>query len=139
MSADIKSSIAHTYVEPRGAIRSFVARAAGRELLGTVGGAVADMGTKPPEKSPVKAGGIAFLAVFPDEVVVFKGKRGALKPKPTEEVIATVPRSSVASAQLDRKSMKGVLTVTFHDGEPWEFDMPRVHLKSADSVAKALS
>ena len=138
MSRDIKSSIAHTYVEPRGAIRSFVSKAAGRELLGTVGGVVADMGTKPPEKSPVKAGDIAYMAVFADEVVVFKGKRGAFKPKPTEEVIATVPRSAVASARLDRKSMKGVLTLTFQDGEPWEFDMPRAYLKSADAVAKAL-
>ncbi|HEX2392747.1 MAG TPA: hypothetical protein VHI77_07490 [Solirubrobacterales bacterium] len=138
MSPDIKSAIAYSYVEPRGAVRGVVAKTVGREVLGAVGGAIGGMASRTEDKSPVEAGGIAFLAVFPEEVIVLRGKRGAFKPKPTEEVIASVPRSSVASAQLDRKAVKGILSVDFGDGNRWEFDLPRAHLKAADSVVKAL-
>ena len=135
---DIKSAIACTYVEPRGSIRAVVGKVAGREVLGAVGGALAGAATQPGDRSPVQAGGIAFLAVFAEEIVVFRGKRGALKPKPTAEVIASVPRSAVASAQLDRKGMSAALTVTFTDEETWEFDLPRVHVKAAKDVVQAL-
>jgi hypothetical protein len=135
---DIKSAIASTYVEPRGSIRAVVAKVAGGQALGAAGAAIAGTATRS-EGSPVKAGGIGFLAVFADEVVVVRGKRGALKPKPTEEVIARAPRSSLSSAELDRKAVKGTLTLSFADGEKWEFDMPRVHLKAAEKVARALT
>jgi hypothetical protein len=139
VSPDIKSAIAYSYVEPRGAVRGVVAKAAGREVLGALGGALGDVASRTEDRSPVEAGGIAFLAVFPDEVVVLRGKRGAFKPKTTEEAIASVPRSSVASAQLERKAVKGILSVAFGDGDRWEFDLPRAHFKAAESVVKALS
>jgi hypothetical protein len=119
-------------------LRAVVGKVAGREALGAVGGALAGAATQPAERSPVEAGKIAFIAVFPAEVVVFRGKRGALKPKPTAEVIASVPRSAIASAQLDRKGMSAALTVTFTDGGTWEFDLPRVHVKAAKDVVGAL-
>jgi F0F1-type ATP synthase membrane subunit c/vacuolar-type H+-ATPase subunit K len=136
---DIRSAIASTYVEPRGAGRAMVARIAGGEVLGAVGGALAGTAARTPDKSPVKAGKIGFLAVFPEEVVLFAGKRGAFKPKPSDEVILSLPRSSVSSAALEKKAVKAVLTLSLSDGEKWEFDMPRVHIKAAEKVAQALA
>ncbi len=136
---DIQTAIASTYVEPRGAIMGAVARVAGREVAGAVGGALAGGAADKSAKSPMGAGKIGFLGVFPDEVVLFAGKRGAFKPKPTSEVIASVPRASVASASLDRKAVKGVLSLTLADGEKWEFDLPRAHFKGGEKVAQALA
>jgi hypothetical protein len=135
----IENALASTYVEPRGSARQMIARVAGGEVLGAVGRAAAGMATKPDDGAPVKSGGIGFLAVFPEEVVLFAGKRGAFKPKATTEVLASVPRADVASAALAKKAVKGVLTLTLSDGDQWEFDMPRVHLKHAERVVRALS
>jgi hypothetical protein len=136
---DIKQAVASTYVEPRGSMRQVVARAAGGEILGAAGRAVAGAATEPSDRSPIKAGRIGFLAVFDDQVVLFAGKRGAFKPKPTEEVLATVPRSELATASLEKKAVKGVLTLTLNDGADWAFDMPRAHLKSAQAVVASLT
>jgi hypothetical protein len=136
---DIESAVACTYVEPRGAIRSVIAKTVGRELGGAVGQAVVGSAAEQADASPVEKGKIAFLAVFPDELVLFAGKRGAFKPKPTGDVIASAPRASVASAQLERHGLSGALTVSFADGGSWAFDMPKVHLKTAERVAQALS
>jgi hypothetical protein len=136
---DLKNALASSYVEPRGTARQTIARAAGGEVLGAAGRAIAGLSTEPAEKSPISAGRIGFLAVFPEEIVLFAGKRGAFKPKPTEEILASVPRAEVASARLEKKAVKGVLTIGFHEGGEWEFDMPRVHLKHAEKVAAALS
>jgi hypothetical protein len=135
----IESAIATTYVEPRGAIRSVIAKTAGREVGGAVGQMIAGSLAEEADASPLEKGKIAFLAVFPDELVLFAGKRGAFKPKPTEDVIASAPRANVASAELERKKVAGVLTVSFSDGGSWAFDMPKVHLKTAERVAQALS
>jgi len=136
---EINAAIASTYVEPRGAVAGAIARVAGREVAGAVGGALAGGAADKAPKSPMGAGKIGFLAVFPDEVVLFAGKRGAFKPKPTSEVIGEMPRASVASASLERKAVKGILTLTLADGEKWEFDLPRAYLKGAEKVAQALA
>jgi len=135
----IESAVACTYVEPRGAIRSVIAKTVGRELGGAVGQMVAGSAAEQADASPVQKGKIAFLAVFPDELVLFAGKRGAFKPKPTEDVIASAPRASVASAGLERKGLSGALTIAFADGASWAFDMPKVHLKTAEQVVQALA
>jgi hypothetical protein len=115
-----------------------VARVAGGKVAGALGATIAGTASKV-EETPVKGGRFAYLAVFPEEIVVFRGKQGAFKPKPTSEVLATVPRSSVSSARLERKAVKGVLTVTLTDGETWEFDTPRFHKKATEGVVAALS
>jgi hypothetical protein len=135
---DIRTAIASSYVEPRGSGRAMVARVAGGEVLGAVGSAVAGTTAQGSEKSPLGAGKIAFLAVFPDEVVLFAGKRGAFKPKPTTDVIASVPRADVASASVERKAIKGVLSLTLADGEKWEFDLPRAYLKGGERLTQSL-
>jgi hypothetical protein len=138
---DPSASLAGTFVEPRGMIRSAVASVTGRELLGAVGTALgsrlATTGTE--GASPLRKGELAYLSVHPDALVVFKAKRGAFRPKPTADVMATAPRGTVTSASLDKGRIGGVLTVLFADGETWAFDVPKVHHKGARQIAAILS
>ena len=134
-------AIAATFVEPRGMIRSVVAGVAGREILGAVGltavSATASVGTAGP--SPLRPGQIAYLSVSADELVLFHAKRGAFRPKPTDEVIASAPRSSVGSATLEKGRIAGVLEIGFTGGPSWAFDIPKVHLGGAQQIAAALA
>ena len=137
--------IAATFVEPRGMIRSVVAGVAGREILGVVGlaaeaaagSAAASAGTA--GASPLRTGQIAYLSVSADELVLFHAKRGAFRPKPTDEVVALAPRSSVESATLEKGRIAGVLEISFAGGSTWAFDIPKVHLGGAQRVAAALA
>jgi hypothetical protein len=137
---DQRDPIAGTFVEPRGMIRSVVAGVAGREVLGVVGNvaatAIAAKGTS--DASPLEKGQIAYLAVFSDEIVLSRAKRGAFRPKQTDEAIAAAPRSSVTSATVEKGKIAGVLEVSFGDGTSWAFDVPKVHLGGAREIAAAL-
>jgi hypothetical protein len=138
MSVDV---LAATFVEPRGMIRSIVAATAGREVLGALGSISAERAASAGTEgaSPLKKGEIAHLSVSTDEVVLYKAKRGAFKPKPTEEVIASAPRKAVRAAEVDKGRIAGVLQVSFDDGSTWEFDVPKVHLKGAEQIAAQLA
>ncbi|ADP81188.1 hypothetical protein FraEuI1c_3173 [Pseudofrankia inefficax] len=122
-----------TFVEPRGMVRSAVAGATG----GLIGAAVASAGTQ--GTSPLGKGAIAYFGVYDAEVVLFTAKRGAFKPKPTPEVIASVPRAAVRAARVDKGRLAGVLEIAFDDGSVWQFDVPRVNLAGAQQVAAALA
>jgi hypothetical protein len=123
------NAAAGTFVEPRGMIRSAVASA--------VGGVVGALATTP-TTGQLRKGELGYLSVFPTEVVLFAAKRGAFKPKPTTNVIATAPRSSVRSAQIDKGRIAGILDITFADGTAWQFEVPRVHLGGANQVVSVL-
>ena len=137
---DPQQAIAGTFVEPRGMIRSVVASAVGREVLGAVGAAAAaaaaSRGTA--DASPLRKGQIAYLSVFAEEIVLFKAKRGAFSPKPTGEVIAAAPRSVARSAQMTKGRIAGVLEISFTDGSTWAFDVPKVHLAGAQRIVASL-
>jgi hypothetical protein len=122
-------------------IRSIVAATAGREVLGALGSISAERAASAGTEgaSPLKKGEIAHLSVSTDEVVLYKAKRGAFKPKPTEEVIASAPRKAVRAAEVDKGRIAGVLQVSFDDGSTWEFDVPKVHLKGAEQIAAQLA
>jgi hypothetical protein len=134
-------TLAATFVEPRGMVRSIVAATAGREVLGALGAISAERtasaGTD--GASPLKKGEIAHLSVSLDELRLCKAKRGAFKPKPTDEVIAAAPRAAVRSAKVDKGRLAGVLEVSFEDGSTWAFDVPKVHLSGANQIAAELS
>ncbi len=134
-------AVAATFVEPRGMVRSVVAGVAGREILGAVGlvaaAAANSVGTAEP--SPLRAGQIAYLSVSTDELVLFHAKRGAFRPKPTDEVVASAPRSSVQSATLEKGRIAGVLAIRFAGGMSWAFDIPKVHLGGAQQITAALA
>jgi hypothetical protein len=138
--SESSEAVAATFVEPRGMIRSVVGDAAGRQLLGAVGGATASaMASRSVNgASPLKKGEIAHLSVADDEVTLCRAKRGAFRPKPTAEVIATAPREVVRSATLDKGRIAGVLTIGFEDGSSWAFDVPKVHLSGARQIAATL-
>ena len=70
--------------------------------------------------------------------MLFAAKRGAFKPKPTAQVIAVAPRSSVSSARIDKGKIAGVLDIGFADGTSWQFEVPRVHLGGANQVVLEL-
>jgi hypothetical protein len=130
-----------TFVEPRGMVRSIVAATVGREVLGAVGGASAQRAAESRDagSSPIRAGQIAYLGLSGEELTLFRAKRGAFRPKATDEVIATAPRKSVTAAGVERGRLAGVLQVTFADESTWAFDVPKVHLSGADAIAAALS
>jgi hypothetical protein len=134
-------ALAATFVEPRGMIRSVVAETAGRQVLGALGALSASQAASAGTAgaSPLKKGDIAHLSVSPDQVVLCRAKRGAFKPKPTEEVIAAAPRSAVRSASVAKGKIAGVLELSFDDGTHWAFDIPKVHLKGAQEIAAELS
>jgi hypothetical protein len=133
-------AIAATFVEPRGMIRSVVAGVAGREILGAVGSAAASAASAGTAgASPLRTGQIAYLSVSADELVLFHAKRGAFRPKPTDEVVASAPRSTVESATLEKGRIAGVLEISFAGGSNWAFDIPKVHLGGAQQVAAALT
>ena len=130
-----------TFVEPRGMIRSIVAATAGREVLGALGSISAERAAAAGTEgaSPLKKGDIAYLSVSGDQVVLCKAKRGAFKPKPTDEVIAAAPREAVRGAVMEKGRIAGVLKLSFEDGSTWEFDVPKVHLKGAHEIEAQLA
>jgi hypothetical protein len=132
---------AATFVEPRGMIRSIVAATAGREVLGAVGSISAERAASAGTEgaSPLKKGEIAYLSVSGGQVVLCKAKRGAFKPKPTEEVIASAPREAVRAAKIEKGRIAGVLELSFEDGSTWAFDVPKVHLKGAQAIEAELA
>jgi hypothetical protein len=130
-----------TFVEPRGMVRSVVAAVAGREVLGALGAMSAERAVSAGTEgaSPLKKGEIAHLSVSRDQLVLCKAKRGAFKPKPTDDVIASAPREAVRTATVEKGKIGGVLEVSFADGSTWAFDVPRVHLKGAQQIAAELA
>ena len=134
-------AVAGTFVEPRGMIRSIVAATAGREVLGALGSLSAERAASAGTEgaSPLKKGDIAYLSVSADQVTLCKAKRGAFKPKPTDEVIAAAPREAVRGAVMEKGRIAGVLKLSFEDGSTWEFDVPKVHLKGAHEIEAQLA
>jgi hypothetical protein len=133
-------AIAATFVEPRGMIRSVVAGVAGREILGAVGLAAASAASAGTARaSPLRTGQIAYLSVSADELVLFHAKRGAFRPRPTDEVVASAPRSTVESATLEKGRLAGVLEISFAGGSNWAFDIPKVHLGGAQQITAVLA
>jgi hypothetical protein len=139
--SDPGTPIAATFVEPRGMVRSIVAGVAGAELAGALCATAASLAaaSTTPEPSPLGKGQIGYLAVFADTVTLFRGKRGALKPKPTDELIATASRTELRGARIEKGRLLSVLELTFADGSTWTFDVPKVHLSGAKAICQALS
>jgi hypothetical protein len=133
--------LAATFVEPRGMVRSIVAATAGREVLGALGAITAERAASAGTEgaSPLKKGEIAHLSVSREELTLCRAKRGAFKPKPTDEVIAAAPRGAVRTANVEKGRIAGVLEVSFEDGSTWAFDVPKVHLKGAQQIANELA
>lgn len=132
-----QGTLAGTFVEPRGSIRSVIARTAVRGIVAAV---IAEQATNAKAgSSPMARGEIGYLGITADAVVLFKAKRGLLSPKATAEVIATAPRSETAGAAIQPGRLGSVLEVRFVDGSSWAFDIPRIHLKGAREIVAGLA
>ena len=105
-------------------------------VVGAAAGAAVDKKKAAP--SPLAAGDLAYLAVMPDTVAVFKAKRGALKPKATDELLGEAARSELRAARYKKGKMVGVFELDFSDGSSWAFDVGRPFAKHATEVAKLL-
>lgn len=83
---------------------------------------------------------MGFLSVADDGITLFKTKKSlvGLKPKVSEEVIARVARSDIASSSLTKGKLVSVFEFDFTDGSRWEFDVARQHRKDAEQVAQAV-
>ena len=136
-------TLAGTFVEPRGMILSVIARGTGHVFGAAsraVGAAMSDHAERERAgSSPLAKGDIAYLGVTADFVILFRAKRGLLKPKATDEVIATAPRAEAASATVEGARLGSVLTISFGDGSAWSFDIPKIHLKGAREIASTLA
>jgi hypothetical protein len=81
--------------------------------------------------------GPAQLALFPDEVAVFKAKKGLLgKIKATAEIVSSKRRATIKSAAVDKA---GALEIAFADGADWRFDVPDDQLKGAQHIVAELA
>jgi hypothetical protein len=58
--------------------------------------------------------------------------------KVTDESLATVPRSEIASCELDQGKLLSHLTIAFNNGVTWEFDIPKAAKKTAQGLVAAL-
>ncbi len=133
--------LATSFVEPRGTIKSIIAGTIGREIGGDLTAATAshDIEEHSAGASPLTKGQLGYLVAHDDQIVLYRAKRGAFKPKPSDEIFATAPRDSTTGAELERKKLSGVLIVRFADGSEWSFDVPRVYLSTAEAIVRALT
>ena len=79
-------------------------------------------------------GRVAYLAASADDIAIVKTKSGMLKVKVSDEVLARVPRSEIASAELDEGRLLSHLKIVFGNGVAWEFDIPKANKKSAQAL-----
>lgn len=105
-------------------------------VVGALAGAAVDKAKAAP--SPLNKGDLAYLAVLPNDVAVFKAKRGALKPKATDELLGAAPRTAVSSARYKKGGVVGVFELAFADGSSWSFDVGRPFAKKATEVVQLL-
>src|SRR5262249_32029995 len=114
---DPSLAVAATFVEPRGSIRDMAARSLGGRARGSAGALAGN-----PDDPMVAMGSLGYLAVFADRIVLFRARPGAFWPTPTAEQVVSVPVSAVASAQVVRGIIAGVLEISFIDRPTWRFD-----------------
>jgi hypothetical protein len=134
--------LAGVKVSPRGLTKSTALGSAGLGVGGLLGGAIsATAGAKAGRRQAEtgsdtpKFGRVAYLAVTQEELALIK--LTGLATFKLDEVIARVPRSDVASAEIGR-SLAPSLTITFGSGGSWQLEVARVSKKDAEAVVHAL-
>src|ERR1017187_10995224 len=83
-------------------------------------------------------GRLAYLAVTADELALIEVKAKVVTTY-LDEVIVRVPRSELASVELDGGGLYALpLAVTFSGGDRWELEVPKPSKKHAKEVVQAL-
>lgn len=130
-----------TLVNPKGMAKKMTASVAGGQVAGVAGNVAASLATGPAYAGAPDVpdfGRVAFLAASEQELVLVKTKTGAFKMKLTDEVLARMPRSDIASSELDQGALLSKLKIVFASGATWEFDVPKQAKKTARGLVTAL-
>jgi hypothetical protein len=131
--------LAGSFVSPKGLTRQLTARAAGGEFGGIAGTVGAVAATSGPYEGAPQFGTVGYVAVTDGEVAVLRGKMGLVRPKVGDDVVGRRARAEVVSAELDGGALKAALRIGFANGEGWEFEVPKIHRKTAERVVLALT
>lgn len=83
-------------------------------------------------------GRVGFLAVTRDEIAIVTTKNAALWTRIGDRVLARVPRSQVASVELE-SGLLSRLDIAFENGVVWELDIPRLNRGTTEAVVRELS
>jgi hypothetical protein len=83
-------------------------------------------------------GKLGYLAVTANDVVIVRAKRGAFKPKATDEVVLQLPRTELTASRYRKGKAVGVFELVLSDGETWAFDVGRAFATGAMRVAHEL-
>ena len=133
--------VAGTLVNPKGLTKKVTASVAGGEVAGVLGNVTASLATGPAYAGAPDVpnfGRVAYLAASDREIALVKTKTGAFKMKLTDEVLARVPRSDIASCELAQGALLSKLKIVFADGATWEFDIPKQAKKTAQGFVTEL-
>jgi hypothetical protein len=133
--------LAGTFVNPKGMTKKATAAVTGQVAGGMVGTFAANMATGGAYSGTPEVpnfGRVGYLAATDSELALVKTKTGAFKMKIGDEVLARVPRSEIASTDLDEGRMLSHLKIEFSDGVAWEFDIPKQAKKSTQELVRAL-
>jgi hypothetical protein len=133
--------IAGTLVNPKGMTKKVTASVAGGVVGGVAGNLAAGLATGPAYQGAPEVpefGRVAYVAASADQLALVKTKSGMLKMKLTDEALARVPRSDIASSELDQGKLLSHLTIVFTNGVTWEFDVPKAAKKTAQQLVTAL-
>lgn len=129
-------------VTAKGRAKAVMTGAAAGQLLGSVAKAGAEMvqerrggGASP---LPAKSWSLGYLALTADALILLEAKNGLLAPKAIGE-LARAPRSAVATTELGDGKLQSPLSITFDDGQVWEFEIPRVQVKKTRAILDALA
>jgi hypothetical protein len=133
--------LAGTFVNPKGMTKKATAAVTGQVAGGMAGTLAANMATGGAYSGAPEVpnfGRVGYLAVTDGELALVKTKTGAFKMKIGDEVLARVPRSEIASTDLDEGRMLSHLKIEFSNGVAWEFDIPKQAKKSTQELVRAL-
>jgi hypothetical protein len=133
--------LAGTLVNPKGMTKKMTASVAGGEIAGVAGNLVAGLATGGAYAGAPEVpnfGRVGYVGVNADELALVKTKSGAFKMKVTDEVLASAPRTDIASSELDQGKMLSKLKIEFTNGVTWEFDIPKMAKKTAQELVTEL-
>lgn len=133
--------LAGTLVNPKGMTKKVTASVAGGEIAGVAGNLAANLTTGGPYSGAPEVpnfGRVGYVGVSTGEIALVKTKSGAFKMKVTDEVLASAPRSDVASVELDQGKLLSHLKIEFTNGVAWEFDIPKMAKKTAQEFVTTL-
>jgi hypothetical protein len=132
---------AGTLVNPKGMTKKVTASVAGGEIAGVAGNLAANLATGGAYAGAPEVpnfGRVGYVGANANELALVKTKSGAFKMKVTDEVLASAPRTDVASAELEQGKLLSHLRIEFTNGVTWEFDIPKMAKKTAQELVTEL-